>query len=71
MCCEEEEETRTYMGPPWYSGTMHALGVRGVSKRVGSNPVHGPSVGWASSLGARISKPVGFEIGGTPKKYPL
>ncbi|MPC94714.1 hypothetical protein E2C01_089894 [Portunus trituberculatus] len=27
------------------------FGVRGVSKRAGSNLVHGPSVGWASSLG--------------------
>ncbi|MPC40970.1 hypothetical protein E2C01_034549 [Portunus trituberculatus] len=31
------------------------FGVRGVSKRTGSNPVHGPSVGWASSLGATVS----------------
>ncbi|MPC74514.1 hypothetical protein E2C01_068874 [Portunus trituberculatus] len=29
--------------------------VRGVSKRTGSNPAHGPSVGWASSLGAMVS----------------
>ncbi|MPC56713.1 Venom serine protease Bi-VSP [Portunus trituberculatus] len=28
------------------------FGVRGISKRTGSNPVHDPSVGWASSLGA-------------------
>ncbi|MPC12740.1 hypothetical protein E2C01_005449 [Portunus trituberculatus] len=34
---------------PWYSGTMRALGSQGVSKRMGSNPVHGLSVGWASS----------------------
>ncbi|MPC93483.1 hypothetical protein E2C01_088611 [Portunus trituberculatus] len=34
---------------------MCALGVRGVSKRMGSNPVHGPSVSWASSLGAMVS----------------
>ncbi|MPC70097.1 hypothetical protein E2C01_064335 [Portunus trituberculatus] len=29
--------------------------VRGVSKRMGSNPVLGLSVGWASSLGATVS----------------
>ncbi|MPC83294.1 hypothetical protein E2C01_078001 [Portunus trituberculatus] len=23
------------------------FGVRGISKRTGSNPVHGPSIGWA------------------------
>ena len=28
---------------------------RGVSKRAGSNPVHGPSVGWASLLGVTVS----------------
>ncbi|MPC09985.1 hypothetical protein E2C01_002610 [Portunus trituberculatus] len=28
------------------------FGVRGVSKRTGLNPVHGPSLGWASSLEA-------------------
>ncbi|MPD02919.1 hypothetical protein E2C01_098528 [Portunus trituberculatus] len=39
------------------------FGVREISKRTGSNPVHGPSVGWASSLGATVSEPVGFEIG--------
>ncbi|MPC92543.1 hypothetical protein E2C01_087636 [Portunus trituberculatus] len=27
------------------------FGVREVSKRTGSNPVHGPSVSWTSSLG--------------------
>ena len=27
---------------------------RGVSKRAGSNPVHGPSVGWASLLGVTV-----------------
>ncbi|MPC53613.1 hypothetical protein E2C01_047514 [Portunus trituberculatus] len=47
------------------------FGVRGVSKDTGSNPVHGPSVGWASSLAATVSWRLGFEIGGTPKKYPL
>ncbi|MPC81050.1 hypothetical protein E2C01_075650 [Portunus trituberculatus] len=31
------------------------FGVRGVSKRTGSDPVHGQSVGWASSLGATVS----------------
>ncbi|MPC71912.1 hypothetical protein E2C01_066204 [Portunus trituberculatus] len=31
------------------------FGVRGVSKHKGSNPVHGPSVGWASSLEATVS----------------
>ncbi|MPC15818.1 Microtubule-associated protein tau [Portunus trituberculatus] len=31
------------------------FGVRGISRRTGSNPVHGPSVGWASSLGATVS----------------
>ncbi|MPC62978.1 hypothetical protein E2C01_057070 [Portunus trituberculatus] len=31
------------------------FGVRGVSKRTGSNPAHGLSVGWASSLGATVS----------------
>ncbi|MPC55131.1 hypothetical protein E2C01_049062 [Portunus trituberculatus] len=31
------------------------FGVRGVSKRTGSNPVHGPSVARASSLGATVS----------------
>ncbi|MPC37487.1 hypothetical protein E2C01_030967 [Portunus trituberculatus] len=31
------------------------FGVQGVSKRTGSNPVQGPSVGWASSLGATVS----------------
>ncbi|MPD04841.1 hypothetical protein E2C01_100553 [Portunus trituberculatus] len=31
------------------------FGVRGVSKRTGSNPVHDPSVGWAFSLGATVS----------------
>ncbi|MPC67105.1 hypothetical protein E2C01_061270 [Portunus trituberculatus] len=31
------------------------FGVRGVSKRTGSNPIHSPSVGWASSLGATVS----------------
>ncbi|MPD00857.1 hypothetical protein E2C01_096361 [Portunus trituberculatus] len=30
-------------------------GVRGVSKHTGSNPVHGPSVGWAPSPGATVS----------------
>ncbi|MPC27936.1 hypothetical protein E2C01_021126 [Portunus trituberculatus] len=29
--------------------------VRGVSKRTSLNPVHGPSVGWASSLRATVS----------------
>ncbi|MPC96598.1 hypothetical protein E2C01_091865 [Portunus trituberculatus] len=42
-------------GPPWYSGTMLCFGVRGVSKRTGSNPVHGPSEGWAFSLGVTVS----------------
>ncbi|MPC30514.1 hypothetical protein E2C01_023781 [Portunus trituberculatus] len=31
------------------------FGIRGVSKRTGSNPVHGQSVGWASLLGATVS----------------
>ncbi|MPC61906.1 hypothetical protein E2C01_055983 [Portunus trituberculatus] len=31
------------------------FGIRRVSKRTGSNPVHGPSVGSASSLGATVS----------------
>ncbi|MPD02866.1 hypothetical protein E2C01_098472 [Portunus trituberculatus] len=31
------------------------FGVRGVSKRTGSNPIHGLSVGWASSLRATVS----------------
>ncbi|MPC72432.1 hypothetical protein E2C01_066736 [Portunus trituberculatus] len=31
------------------------FGVRGVSKRTGSNPVHSPSVDWASSLWATVS----------------
>ncbi|MPC27329.1 hypothetical protein E2C01_020501 [Portunus trituberculatus] len=31
------------------------FGVRGVSKHTGSNPVHGPSVGWVFSLGATVS----------------
>ncbi|MPD00984.1 hypothetical protein E2C01_096494 [Portunus trituberculatus] len=31
------------------------FGIRVVSKPTGSNPVHGPSVGWASSLGATVS----------------
>ncbi|MPD04667.1 hypothetical protein E2C01_100365 [Portunus trituberculatus] len=35
---------------------MRALGSEGsVSKRKGSNPVHHPSVGWDSSLGATVS----------------
>ncbi|MPC37666.1 hypothetical protein E2C01_031153 [Portunus trituberculatus] len=32
------------------------FGVRGVSKLTGSNPVHGPSIGWVSSLGATNDK---------------
>ncbi|MPC63567.1 hypothetical protein E2C01_057666 [Portunus trituberculatus] len=40
------------------------FGIRGVSKRTGSNPIHSPSVGWASSLGATISER--FEFPGTP-----
>ncbi|MPC98722.1 hypothetical protein E2C01_094103 [Portunus trituberculatus] len=42
-------------GPPWYSGTMRALGSEGSPSawvRILSN---GPSVGWASSLGATVS----------------
>ncbi|MPC73946.1 hypothetical protein E2C01_068289 [Portunus trituberculatus] len=31
------------------------FGVRGFSKRTGSNPVHCRSVGWASSLEATVS----------------
>ncbi|MPC24677.1 hypothetical protein E2C01_017764 [Portunus trituberculatus] len=31
------------------------FGVHGVSKRTGLNPVHDPSVGWASSFGATVS----------------
>ncbi|MPC90880.1 hypothetical protein E2C01_085885 [Portunus trituberculatus] len=31
------------------------FGVRGVSKGTGSNPVHGPSVGWPSLLAATVS----------------
>ncbi|MPC26242.1 hypothetical protein E2C01_019378 [Portunus trituberculatus] len=31
------------------------FGVRWVSKRTDSNPVHGLSVGWGSSLGATVS----------------
>ncbi|MPC60158.1 hypothetical protein E2C01_054196 [Portunus trituberculatus] len=31
------------------------FGVRRVSKRTGSNPVHGRSAGWASSLKAMVS----------------
>ncbi|MPC73337.1 hypothetical protein E2C01_067661 [Portunus trituberculatus] len=35
---------------------MRALGSEGSpSARVRINPVHGPSVGWASSLGTRVS----------------
>ncbi|MPC11592.1 hypothetical protein E2C01_004262 [Portunus trituberculatus] len=38
------------------TGWNHAcFGIRGVFKRTGSNPVHGPSVGWTSSLGATVS----------------
>ncbi|MPC59218.1 hypothetical protein E2C01_053236 [Portunus trituberculatus] len=43
---------------PFYSTVQwnHAcFGIRGVSKRTGSNSVHGPIVGWASSLGATVS----------------
>ncbi|MPC40696.1 hypothetical protein E2C01_034261 [Portunus trituberculatus] len=43
------------------------FGVRRVSKRTGSNPVHGPSVGCASSLGDTVSLRVGFEIGDAQK----
>ncbi|MPC62339.1 hypothetical protein E2C01_056423 [Portunus trituberculatus] len=39
--------------------------------RTGSNPVHGPSVGWVSSLRRTVSWRVGFEIGGTPKSTPF
>ncbi|MPC53318.1 hypothetical protein E2C01_047207 [Portunus trituberculatus] len=31
------------------------FGVQGVSKRTGSNPVQGPSVGWSSSFGETVS----------------
>ncbi|MPD00873.1 hypothetical protein E2C01_096379 [Portunus trituberculatus] len=31
------------------------FGVRGVSKRTGSNSVHGTSAGWAPSLRATVS----------------
>ncbi|MPC74721.1 hypothetical protein E2C01_069095 [Portunus trituberculatus] len=47
------------------------FGVRVVSKRTGSNPVHGPSVGWDFSLGAKVSYRVDFEIGGTTKSIPF
>ncbi|MPC82100.1 hypothetical protein E2C01_076745 [Portunus trituberculatus] len=31
------------------------FGIRGISKHTGSNPVHGLSAGWASSLRATVS----------------
>ncbi|MPD02515.1 hypothetical protein E2C01_098104 [Portunus trituberculatus] len=42
----------------WYRVQWnHAcFGVREVSKRTGSNPVHGLSVGWASLLGATMAE---------------
>ncbi|MPC49197.1 hypothetical protein E2C01_042993 [Portunus trituberculatus] len=56
--------TTAPLSPLFHSATIarqhiqwnHArFGLRGVSKRTGSNPVHGPSVGWDSSLGATVS----------------
>ncbi|MPC61655.1 hypothetical protein E2C01_055729 [Portunus trituberculatus] len=49
---EEDKSVKVQWNHAWF-------GVRGVSKRTGSNPVLGPSVGWASSLGAN-----GFLEGG-------
>ncbi|MPC88892.1 hypothetical protein E2C01_083816 [Portunus trituberculatus] len=44
-------ETEKYLGAAVVQWNHARFGVRGISKRTGSNPVHGPSVGWASSLG--------------------
>ncbi|MPC36953.1 hypothetical protein E2C01_030425 [Portunus trituberculatus] len=58
---EEEEEVVVNVGEETDQRAAvvqwnHACsGVRGVSKRTGSSPVHSPSVGWASSLGATVS----------------
>ncbi|MPC86112.1 hypothetical protein E2C01_080928 [Portunus trituberculatus] len=43
------------MGPPWYSGTMRALGSEGSPSPRVRILDHGPSVGWASSLRATVS----------------
>ncbi|MPC38831.1 hypothetical protein E2C01_032348 [Portunus trituberculatus] len=42
-------------GVPVVQWNHVCFGIRGVSKCMGSNSVHGPSVGWASSLGATVS----------------
>ncbi|MPC90193.1 Two pore potassium channel protein sup-9 [Portunus trituberculatus] len=44
-----------YIDSGQLTASTHCFGVRGVSKRTGSNPVHSPSVGWASSLGVTVS----------------
>ncbi|MPC08633.1 hypothetical protein E2C01_001224 [Portunus trituberculatus] len=49
-------------GGTWRGVKETCFEIRAVSKHTGSNPVHGPSVDWAFSLGARVSKRVSFEI---------
>ncbi|MPC92926.1 hypothetical protein E2C01_088039 [Portunus trituberculatus] len=75
MRCVAEEETGRSLQEQWMAAVVqwnHArFGVQGVSKRTGSNPVHGPSVGWASSLEATVSWRMGFDIGGTLNSIPF
>ncbi|MPC43169.1 hypothetical protein E2C01_036806 [Portunus trituberculatus] len=50
LASEKGHSCRSMFVPPFWN---HAcFGVRGVSKRTGSNPVHGLSVGWAFSFRA-------------------
>ncbi|MPC51891.1 hypothetical protein E2C01_045747 [Portunus trituberculatus] len=52
---EVVRQSKTEKGAAVVHWNHACFGIRGVSKRTGSNPVHGPSVSWASSLGATVS----------------